>query len=68
MAQDEGDRQLDQGDPRLIGQLGELFGGIELALVGGQGDVEPVGGPGRGGRAGLPGSGTVAARQPARRR
>ena len=43
VAEHEGDRQLDEGDPGLVGQLGERLGGVELALVLGQGQVEPVG-------------------------
>jgi hypothetical protein len=35
MVEHEGDRELDERDPRFIGQLGELLDGVELALVGG---------------------------------
>ena len=31
----ERDRELDERDPRLVGQLGELLDGVEFALVGG---------------------------------
>jgi hypothetical protein len=43
VAQDERDRQLDQRQTRLVGQLGQLLGGVELALVLRQGQVEAVG-------------------------
>ena len=31
----EGDRELDERDARLVGELGEFLDGVELALVGG---------------------------------
>jgi hypothetical protein len=40
VAQDEGDRELDEAD---VGVVGELAGCFELALVVGQVEVEPVG-------------------------
>src|SRR4051812_12154823 len=49
---DEGDGQLDQRETGLFGQDGELFDGVELALVAGGGHVEPRGWPGGGGRGG----------------
>jgi len=47
VVQDEGDRELDQRDPRLLGELGELLGGIELVLVVRIGEVEALGEPAR---------------------
>ena len=54
MAHHEGDGQLDQRQARLVGQLGELLGGVQLAPVLGQGQVEAVGQalPGDGHRSG----------------
>jgi hypothetical protein len=49
VAEHEGDGQLDEADPGLLGQPGEGFGGVELALVLGQGQVEAVGEAGSGG-------------------
>jgi hypothetical protein len=43
VAEDERDRELDEGDPRLLGELGELLDGIKLALVGGLRQVEALG-------------------------
>jgi hypothetical protein len=43
VAQDEGDRELDEADADVVGELGELVGCFELALVVGQVEVEPVG-------------------------
>src|SRR5258707_1246502 len=45
VAEDEGDRHMDQGDARLLGQLGQLLSGIQLALVGLQRHIEAVGEP-----------------------
>jgi hypothetical protein len=69
MAQDERDRQLDQADPGLVGELGELLGGLELALVLRQRHVEAVGEPsaGRRHRALDLGVLAIAPRQPAAR-
>ena len=52
MAQDEGDRELDEADADVVGELGELAGCFELALVVGQVEVEPVGQVLAGGRCG----------------
>jgi hypothetical protein len=41
VAQDEGDRELDEADAGVGGELGELAGCFELALVVGQVEVEP---------------------------
>jgi hypothetical protein len=43
VAQDEGDRELDEADAGVVGELGELAGWFEFALVFGQVEVEPVG-------------------------
>jgi hypothetical protein len=43
VAQDEGDRELDEADAGVVGELGELAGCFEFALVLGQAEVEPVG-------------------------
>ena len=43
VAHDERDRHLDQRDPGLLGELGELLGGVELALVGRDRQVEASG-------------------------
>lgn len=43
VAQDEGDREFDEGDVGVAGELGQLAGCLELALVFGQVGVEPVG-------------------------
>ena len=53
VAQNERDGQLDEADTGLVGETGEGLGGVELALVIREGQVEPVGqaGAGRGGRA-----------------
>jgi hypothetical protein len=48
----EGDRELDERDPGLFGELREFFDGIELALVAGLGEVEALGQP-AGARGGL---------------
>ena len=42
---DEGDRQLDQRDAGVVGDLRELLDGLELALVLGQRHVEARGEP-----------------------
>ena len=39
----EADRELDEGQPGLVGQLRELFDGFKLALVVGVGEVEAFG-------------------------
>jgi hypothetical protein len=54
VVRDEGDRQLEERDPGIVGELRELVGGVELALVGGQREVVAVGEPlaRRGGRVG----------------
>ena len=41
----EGDGELDEGDAGLVGELRELLDGVELALVGGQREVEALGQP-----------------------
>ena len=45
VVEDEGDRELDQRDAGLVGELGELLDGVELALVGGRREVEALGQP-----------------------
>jgi len=45
VAQHEPDSQLDQGQAGLVGQRRELLGGLQLALVVRQRQVEAVGQP-----------------------
>jgi hypothetical protein len=52
VAQDEADSHIDQADPGLVGELAELVGGIELALVSRGAHVEARARPGRRGRRG----------------
>jgi hypothetical protein len=46
VVEDERERELDEGDPGLLGELRELVGGVALALVLGERqvvEVDPVG-------------------------
>jgi hypothetical protein len=43
VVEDEGDGELDERDAGLLGELGQLFDGIELALVERVGEVEALG-------------------------
>ena len=42
VADDEGYRELDERDAGVVGELGELFDGVELALVHGERHVKTV--------------------------
>ena len=65
VVEDERNRQLDEGDPRLLGEAGELLHGIQLALVAGLGEIEALREPTRARGGLLPGVLAPAARQPA---
>ena len=45
MIEHEGDRHLNERDARLVGKSRKRLDGLELALVGGPGEVEPLGQP-----------------------
>jgi hypothetical protein len=65
MLEHERDRELDERDPRFVGELGELLDGIQLPLVGRLREIEALGQPAGARRGLLPGVLAPAARQPA---
>ena len=65
MVEDEGDGHLDEADAGVVGELSEVFDGVEFALVGGLGEVESFGQPAGAGGGLLAAVFAPAARQPA---